>query len=226
MKTPLPISNEGRTLTDRVTTSLRDAILKAHFEPGERIDISEVASEFSVSRTPVREAINRLASEGLVDDQPHHGTYVATLSRKDIKNIYSVRCLLEVEAVLELTPMITKQTLDQLDALVQRELLRLENQDTSRHAMADIAFHKQLLKELDNPLLESVWDYANQRSWFVRHLTNLQPAERLIEPVLEHQAVLRAMRQGDAEEAAKSMRIHLNKSSERLQALPWVQQSD
>ena len=72
MRVPLPLVKEGRVLADWVTASLREAILHGYYEPGEKLDQDRIAEELEVSRTPVREAMRRLESEGFVEVRPHH----------------------------------------------------------------------------------------------------------------------------------------------------------
>ena len=82
MKAPLPAIKGGRVLADSVTGSLREAILQGYFEPGEKLDQDLIAEELKVSRTPVREALKVLESEGFVEIRPHRGAFIPKVSIK------------------------------------------------------------------------------------------------------------------------------------------------
>jgi DNA-binding GntR family transcriptional regulator len=99
VKVPLPQAKGARVLADRVTASLRQAVLHGHFDPGEKLDQDLIAAEFGVNRTPIREAFKVLESEGFVEIRLHRGAFIPIISREDVHNIYEVRSLLETEAV-------------------------------------------------------------------------------------------------------------------------------
>lgn len=84
--------------TDEVYENLRDAILNRLFKPGERLQVDEIAARLGVSLTPVRHAIQQLATEGLIEIKPRSGTFVATLSLDDIDATFDVRIALECMA--------------------------------------------------------------------------------------------------------------------------------
>ena len=73
-----------------MTASLREAILHGYFEPGEKLDQDRIAEELEVSRTPVREAMRRLESEGFVEVRPHYGAFIAKVSQQEIHEVYTL----------------------------------------------------------------------------------------------------------------------------------------
>jgi DNA-binding GntR family transcriptional regulator len=112
---PLPQVRGGRVLADWVTASLREAILNGYFEPGEKLDQDRIAEELEVSRTPVREAVRRLESEGFIEVRPHYGAFITEVSRQDIREVYEIRRVLEAEVVRQVTPVIPESVLGELD---------------------------------------------------------------------------------------------------------------
>lgn len=222
MKVPLPEINEGRTLTDRVTYALRKAILTGYFEPGEKLDPHLIAQELDVSRMPVREALRRLESERLVETQSHRGTFIRVLSRRDIDDLFDVRKLLEVEVVRLVTPLIPPAVLNDLETSLNEELVRLDRGDSSRHYESDDHFHKTLLALVENRFLREVLSSFNHRISLVRAIAVLHSGPHLVTPVEEHIAIVHAMRNRDAAEAANLMALHLENSKHRFRNLPWV----
>jgi DNA-binding GntR family transcriptional regulator len=217
MKVPLPQIHGGRVLADWVMASLREAILQGYFEPSEKLDQDRIAEELQVSRTPVREALRRLESEGFVDIRPHYGAFITTVSRQDVHEIYQVRGLLEAEVVRQVTPLIPDSLFDELERSLTRNETQLEAGDRTRHFESDVYFHETIVSFVENHLLKEILDSLNNRVVRVRRFAQLQPGFHLVESFHEHRAILQAMRQRDAQTASEAMRVHLEKSSLRIQ---------
>jgi DNA-binding GntR family transcriptional regulator len=216
MKLPLPDVRGGRVLADWVTRTLREAILRGHLKPGEKIDQDLIADELEVSRTPIREALRVLESEGFVDIQPHRGAYVSTVTQKDIQEIYEVRALIEAEMVRQVTPSIPDAVLDHLEASLE------EVQEGADYVESDIALHTTIADFMENELLKGILDGLNKRIIRVRRFAQLQPGYHLVESHREHCAIVQAMRERDAETAAGLMARHLENSAQRIQELSQV----
>lgn len=203
-------------LADWVTRTLREAILRGHLKPGEKIDQDLIADELEVSRTPIREALRVLESEGFVDIQPHRGAYVSTVTQKDIQEIYEVRALIEAEMVRQVTPSIPDAVLDHLEASLE------EVQEGADYVESDIALHTTIADFMENELLKGILDGLNKRIIRVRRFAQLQPGYHLVESHREHCAIVQAMRERDAETAAGLMARHLENSAQRIQELSQV----
>jgi DNA-binding GntR family transcriptional regulator len=219
MKVPLPQVREGRVLADWVTASLREAILHGYFEPGEKLDQDRIAEELEVSRTPVREAMRRLESEGFVEVRPHHGAFIAMVSQQDIREVYEIRRLLEAEIVRQVTALIPESVLDELDRSLTETQVQFEAGDSAKHFESDVYFHDTIADFVENKLLKDVLDGLTNRISIVRRFAQLQPGPHLVESFKEHRAILQAMRQRDPEEAAELMGAHLVNSSLRIEIL-------
>jgi DNA-binding GntR family transcriptional regulator len=114
------------TIQESVADRLRDLILSRYFRPGERLVQSEIAEQLGVSRTPIREALYELASDGLIVLAPHKGASVAAFSLEDLKDIYSVRIPLEGYGAYLATQNVGPKEFTQLQTLIGRmgELFR------------------------------------------------------------------------------------------------------
>ena len=217
MKTPLPQTSGRRVLADWVTESLREAILQGYFEPGEKLDQDRIAEEYEVSRTPVREAVRMLKSEGFIEVRPHRGAFIASVSRRDIWEIYQVRMLIEAEIVRQVTPIIPDSTLDDLERSLDENQSQLEAGDKVSHVASDIYFHETIVGLAENMLLKEILAGLNNRIVRVRRFAQLQPGYHLVESLEEHRAIYRAMRARDPEAAAEALRVHLENSAYRIQ---------
>jgi DNA-binding GntR family transcriptional regulator len=215
MRTPLPDVRGARVLTGWVTDTLREAILQGYFEPGEKIDQESIADELEVSRTPVREALKVLESEGFVDIRPHRGAFISTITSQDIREIYEVRRVIESEVVRQVTSVISETMLDELQRILDQ--VRRNPEDKAIYVRADIQFHDATVELVENDLLKEILDGLNNRIIRVRRFAQLQPGYHIRESHEEHYAILRAMRQRDAEQAAKLMELHLSNSARRIQ---------
>jgi DNA-binding GntR family transcriptional regulator len=218
MRLPLPEVRGGRVLADWVTRTLREAILQGHLKPGEKIDQDLVADELDVSRTPIREALRVLESEGFVDIRPHRGAYVSTVTQKDIQEIYEVRALIEAEMVRQVTPMIPDAVLDQLE----QSLEEAQTEEGAGYVASDVTLHDAIAALVRNELLKEILDSLNRRIIRVRRFAQLQPGYHLQESHQEHCAIVQAMRKRDRDRAAKLMARHLRNSAQRIRELPHV----
>jgi DNA-binding GntR family transcriptional regulator len=219
MRTPLPEVPQQRVLTDWVTDSIREAILRGHFDPGEKLDQEMIASELKVSRTPLREALSKLQSEGFVEVRPHRGAFVVTPCEEDIREIYEVLGILEAEIVQRLTPVISESLLQELDRRLSEDEDRLKDGDLTTFVEVDRPrFPTTLFELVDNMLLREIMAGLNNRIEMIRHLIRFQEP-LLADSLKEHKAILRSMQLRDAEEAAELTRQHLGNAAERILAL-------
>jgi DNA-binding GntR family transcriptional regulator len=214
MKTPLPEARGARVLTDWVTATLRLAILKGHFAPGEKIDQDLIAEELDVSRTPIRESLKVLDSEGFVEIRPHRGAFITEVTGEDVRKIYEARALIEAEIVRRVTPRIPDSVLDDMKQCFDR--MNEMSEDRERHVESDIRFHDVLAEYVDNELFQEILEGLNNRILRVRRFAQLQPGYHLRESHEEHCAIMEAIRRRDADRAAELMARHLRKSAERI----------
>jgi DNA-binding GntR family transcriptional regulator len=216
MKLPLPEVRGARVLGEWVARTLRKAILEGYIGPGERIDQDLIAEELDVSRTPVREALVVLESEGFVEIRPHHGAYVSTVTAQDVQEIYEVRALIEPEMVRHVTPVIPDEVLEQLEKSLE------EVEEQSDYVKSVIAFHDMVAGFVENGLLREIVDAINQRAIRVRRFAQLHLQLHDVESHAEHCAIIRAMQQRDADGAAELMALHIENSARRMQKLASV----
>jgi DNA-binding GntR family transcriptional regulator len=216
MKSPLPRVNQGRVLADWVTESLRQAILAGHFDPGERLDQDLVAQEYEVSRTPVREAIRILESEGFIEVRPHRGAFISTVSPREIREIYEIRGLLEAEIVRQVTPVIPQDTLNALEQMLDEGIGQFDAGEHSRHFESDVTFHQTLAALVENPLYAVMLEGLNNRVQRIRRFAQMRPGDHLLQSFDEHRRILEFMKRRDPQQAARAMRDHCEHSATRI----------
>ncbi|SCL26497.1 transcriptional regulator, GntR family [Micromonospora rhizosphaerae] len=195
--------------TDAVTNALREAILDGALQPSAWLREDELARTLQVSRTPVREALRRLADEGLVIKTAHQGTVVASLSLEDILALYVVRENLEGVAGRLAAVRCTPELLAGLEASQERLSLAVADGDTAELARENLEFHRLLRTAAGNPYLER---FLTQVEHAVRRLpvSTFAKQGRPQAVLAEHQAIIDAIRarDGDAAEAAAKKHMH------------------
>lgn len=133
------------TLQYRVTTKLREVILKGEFEDGERLVQEEWAEKLGVSRMPIREALKQLEVEGLVRIEPRRGAIVTPISIEDIEEIYQLRVILEGTAVEKSLPNLEKEHIEDLENIyLQMEKLKINEESVATFMRLNENFHKIL----------------------------------------------------------------------------------
>ena len=213
------VSAPARSLSGWAAEVLRQAILEGYFEPGERLDQDAIAEELGVSRTPLREAIAALESEGLLESEPHRGVFVAEISRRDIHEVFALRALLEAEVARQAALSISDTVLDRLENSLREAQQAYADGDHVAQFDADRHFHETLRAFTENRLLKEVLDAVNNRISAVRRFAQTKPGPHVEEFAAEHLAILQALKGRDAERAAVLMRRHLENSGARVEEL-------
>lgn len=199
------------TLTYKVSDSLRREIIGGKRVAGERLNEVAIANTFNLSRGPVREAILRLASEGLVILIPRRGAFVKTLDPQGVMDLYELRIALESEAAALAAQRITGHDLVNLRS-TQEHSSKLVNANDDGFSNA-VDLHYFIGKvSMNNALSESVKN-VNTELRLVR-LRSGSKTSRAAEAVREHNEIIKLISVRDAEGAREAMRYHLRRSLE------------
>ncbi|MCE4555955.1 GntR family transcriptional regulator [Roseateles cellulosilyticus] len=196
--------------SQRVYLDLRRRILELEMPPGSRVVELEIAALHGVSRTPVHEAVQRLADEGLIDIVQRVGTFVSRIPVDELEEALLVRSALEVAIVEKVVARIDSHKLALLDDVLERERRCLLAGDSQSFHEADDAFHATLA---DIAGLPGVWRNILQVKMQIDRVRRLTaPIEGRMASTLEgHAEVLQALNLGDAELAKQAMRRHLDR---------------
>jgi DNA-binding GntR family transcriptional regulator len=209
---------ENLTLWQRVYDHLREEILSGRLQPGAELAEVALSEQLGVSRGPIREAMGRLAAEGLVTVRPRRGAVVRSLSKDEFLELYQVREALEIMAVRLAVPRLGPDDLAALQSLIDRMGRHAERGEVGEFFEANGAFHTQLVAASGNRKLQELYgQLVSQMGRFrMRSLTlrgNLQRS------VAEHAAILRAARRGDVDRTAHLMSEHIRVPQRRVKAL-------
>jgi DNA-binding GntR family transcriptional regulator len=203
-------------LRGEVEKGLRTAILNGMFLPGERLVESVIAEKMGVSRPPVREALSALEREGLVVNVPRRGNFVVSFTAKDIEEVYSLRMLLEVEAIRRAIPLFEQANIDQMQRLVD-ELGKaaLRSGDFDDSVNLDFSFHEYLVTMADHSRLYKAWKSMSMQSRLLMGVTSRTYYQSPLVPKELHQVILDAIKAGDVTAAEKTVREHFADARQR-----------
>lgn len=208
---------EHPSLQDRAYAMLRQGILDGVLPAGSRLIESEIAQALGVSRNPVRESIRRLQQERLVVVRPRIGVFVAGLSLKEIVNTYTVRGALEGLAASLAAHNLPDEGLRELRTLVQTHRAALSAGDLVHTRQCIDRFHELIQQGADNErLLDVIAGLVDAIARF-RAITSNLP-ERRQEILRDHEEILNALEERDANRAEWAMRLHVDGSRRRLLA--------
>jgi DNA-binding GntR family transcriptional regulator len=202
------------SLAERAYHAIREMIVSLELRPGAVIDERALMEQLRIGRTPIREALRRLAQERLVEVYPRRGMFVTSVEIRDLASLAEVRSMLESSAARLAASRATDEDreavtelLDELDhhnELDQRELMALDER-----------IHRQVYRSAHNQFLEaSLEEYyvLALRIWFLA----LDQARELEQAVLDHREILEAIRDGDADRAEETMHRHVVEFEETM----------
>ena len=202
-------------LREVVCESLRSAISKGVLKPGERLMEIQLAEELGVSRTPVREAIRKLELEGYVVMLPRRGTYVSSLTIRDVNEVFEIRTSLESLAAALASERVTDEEMDNLQRFLVQFANDIKSGDMEHIVDTDMKFHDALYQASRNNRLVGI--ISNLRDQLTRfRTTSMSYPDRLKASLNEHRSLVEAIAQGDAEAAKAAAEFHMEQSEKTL----------
>jgi DNA-binding GntR family transcriptional regulator len=205
------VSLTPRALYVEVAELLRERIFSRELEPGSWIDELKLAEEYGISRTPLREALKVLATEGLVTMKVRRGAYVTEVSERDLTDVYHLLALLESDAASVVATQASESQLHELQDL-HRELEKaLGNRE--RFFQINEAFHTRLLEIANNRWRDQMVADLRKVMKLNRH-NSLLKSGRMEESLAEHRDIMAALSARDAEATALRMREHFRSGLE------------
>lgn len=195
-------------LRDVIFNTLRDAIVTGDLKPGERLMEVELAEKMGVSRTPVREAIRRLETEGLVTMTPRKGTHVAELSIKDIIDVLEVRAALDGLATELAARNIKQEHLRQLDNIHKQYTAALQKENLAMAIKKDVEFHDAIYNAAGNIKLMNVAGNLREQIYRFRVLY-MKDFSNAADVLDEHQHIFRALSEQNYEMAGNLAKEHI-----------------
>jgi DNA-binding GntR family transcriptional regulator len=205
---PLSLSGLRRPLHEETVDRLRDLIVQGELAPGARLNERLLTARLGVSRTPLREAIKLLATEGLVDLLPNRGAVVAPIDPARIAQTLAVMGALESLAGELVCAAASDQSLAEIRALHFEMLAMHARRDLDGYFRYNQAIHLKIVEASGNAVLAQTYRQLNANVRRVRYMANLSP-ERWDAAVQEHEAILAALNVRDAARLKRLLSEHL-----------------
>ncbi len=200
---------------DRLYDALRGMAAEFAFKPGERINESALAQRLNASRTPIREALNRLVAEGFLTFQSGRGFFCRPLSPEAVQDLYEARVAIECESARLACARASDDELTELAAWLDRIAPDYTTEtDAARLLDMDEGFHRRLVTLSRNAELARLLDNLNDRIRYVR-MIDLRAMQRgkaaRPDMMSAHRRILEALTSRDADAASRAMRAHITR---------------
>jgi DNA-binding GntR family transcriptional regulator len=204
---------------DQAFDRLRDAIIKGHFKPGDRLIERDLCEKMGVSRTSIREVLRRLEAERLIEVEPRRGPIVARVTRKQIAEIYEVRALLEAALVRRFAEKATDEDIAALRRIYEELSVVRRSEDVPRIVELTGRFTEHMMQVVDHELINDIHQKLTARISLLRVLAISLPG-RLEESARELAVVMEAIERRDGDLAAQSLTTYvLNAADAALKRL-------
>lgn len=201
--------DRGRQAAPQVFETLREMIIAMTLVPGTVLSRTALMEQFGLSQTPIRDALLKLAEEGLVDIFPQHATVVSAIDLRLAFQAHFLRRSVELEVAHSLALTEDKWFVAKLRAILAEQQLRLTAQDIKGFAATDQAFHRQMYEAAGAP---DLWSLIRSRSGHLDRLRQLHlPVPGKMEAIIrDHTRILDAVAAGQPEAAQEAVRQHLS----------------
>lgn len=207
------------TALDYAYDAIWRQLIKRERQPGERLADTELAAQLGISRTPVRQALHRLAQEELVRFDARRGFSVRAFTGADVREIYDVRCALEVLAVRQAASVLSDEELDAQFRVLYDAREALHSAGDQRavilHLQADLKLHNLLIHASGNGRLIRMLGALRSQQTLFQYWDTSYP-QRNEAASYEHERIVRALRARDAEAASRAMAEHIVKARDRV----------
>ena len=218
------------TLAQQAYDHIREAVIAGRITPGMRLSDFRISKELGVSRTPVRQAIDRLRDEGVVDDHPSGGVVLRQPTVDELIELFDMREMVECHAIARAAEQVDDAALSELRESIHRiaeaarlvEVLGLKRMSGEIAACVDVAdakFHLRILELSDSPMLMGMVreQHVFSRVFGYRHYTSDVPLLKTLQDICTHHTgIVDALATRDPQQAQDAMRAHLQNARERL----------
>ena len=197
-------------LREQVYAGIKNAIISGEFEPGRRLIEERLAEDMKTSRTPVREAIQKLEKEGLIHRLLRGGFAVKGVSEEEVEEVFGLRAVLEGYAAYLATARIQEDELDALEEIIKMQEAGLEAMDVEEFIRLDSEFHDSLYKAARNSRLYTLLN--DLRDYMYRYrVILLRYGRKAVLAVQDHKEMLASMKARNGRQVEKLVKKHMTR---------------
>ena len=200
---------------DRLRSEIEDDILSCKLKPGDRLDESKLAEKYGTSRTPVREALRQLSSNGLIEIRPHKGAIVAKLGIRELVEHFEVMAELEGACCRLAAKACLKSDIEAITEANEMCRTLIERNDIQGYQKANEDFHESIHAACHNGYLIRLTTSLRNRIASYRRM-QLEQVNRLNTSVQEHDRIIKAIQQGLPDEADRLMQSHISNNGAEI----------
>jgi len=205
-----------QSLTSAVADKLRDQIIRGEIAEGTQLRQDAIATQYQVSRIPVREALRQLDAEGLIAIVPNRGAVVPALSPDDIEELFAIRALLEPEILKRSIPQLTQEDFAEADTILRKYVSELRREDhVSGWGRLNWQFHSTLYARANQPRFMAIIRNVNNSGERYTRL-QLYLTHGIKRANEEHHQILELCRKRDVDAACKLLREHIEYAGQSL----------
>jgi len=207
------IQIEHTELSEKVYQVLKKMILNREFVGGQKLDLNELSQQMKISRTPLKDAVNRLVAEGLMEVKPRSGTFVTQIRSDDIKHIMEMRLMIELWCVSSLGEQSVGMLAKQLRANIRRSGKLLAEADYSYEGFLeiDVEFHTAIVASAQNPKMMEVYKSLNSFLKISR-VFYFKSYERSLLGQEEHEQIVTCLEEGNLDLSKEALKAHIESS--------------
>lgn len=210
-----PLSHPVSTIRTQVYDIIKQNICDGVYTPGQRLQETELAASLHVSRSPIREALRQLASDGLVEEFPNRGVFVKEFTAHDIQEVFDVRVLLESYAILHSPAHMTPARMEELMGYLD-QLEHYHQQDQLEdYIRVDAQLHQAIIRLGGNRVVEQMYERVHSLIQQFR-IYSLTSKQRFDESVVEHRTVVHCLLTGNVEEVDRVNQAHLTLARDKI----------
>ncbi|WP_371371130.1 GntR family transcriptional regulator [Sporomusa aerivorans] len=207
-------NTEKKSLSDIAYSQIKNMLLEFELHPGSAVTEIMFMQKFGISRTPVRQALQRLEQEGFMRLTPRKGWFVAGVSLRDIQEIFVVREALEGIAARLAAELLPQEVLDGLNLYMEKISSQEQTKDIDEVDPGDI-LHEKIFEAVNNQQMNRVLRLYNDQLRRFHIMASKLPGRALLS-YKEHYEILRALTERNGEKAEKAMREHINSSKRSI----------
>lgn len=210
-------TSNNSTLHGDLVANIRELIIEGDLEPGAKVPERILCERYNVSRTPLREALKTLASEGLLELLPHRGAWVARLTAEDVDQMFPIMGALEALSGELACQNLTEEQFAEIQALHYQMVLHYTRRQLKLYFQVNQEIHEKILSASANPLLLQMYQTLAGRIRRARYVANMSD-ERWTQAVKEHEEILKALAKRDGTALSNVLKRHLKNKCETVKS--------
>lgn len=198
----------GNSISEQIYLTLKREIIAGELQPGTRLIVLDIAGKFQVSQAPVREALERMKQEGLINGIPNKGSVVSNITSKEIRDIFVLREIIEGYAVRTSMPTLSEDDYEQLEMIIRSMEEAVERDDTLGILELDMDFHGFFYKRCDNQAILELWNQMRTKVMRFMAISNRHHTTNLLAEW--HRRLITVLQTGDGDAVEEAFIEHMH----------------